>query len=444
MSKRLVILGAGESGAGAAMLAQQQGFDVFVSDKGAIKDNYKKELQSRNIPFEENQHTEEKILNATEIIKSPGIPHKAEIIKKAVARNIPIISEIEFGSRYTAAKIIAITGSNGKSTCTSLTHHIFKKAGMNVAMGGNIGKSFAQLVAEGKHDVYVLEISSFQLDDITSFKPYVSVLLNITPDHLDRYNYSFTEYANAKFNITKYQSAADYFIYCSDDEGMMQHFNNHRIQAQTLPFSLKKKKDSVAYTEENHFIINHKTNFTMLTTDLSLKGNHNLFNSMAAGLAAKVFDIRKDIIRESLMDFKGLEHRLEFVAKIQGVEYINDSKATNVNSVWYALESMNKPVVWIVGGVDKGNDYNVLTKLVRKKVKAIVCLGVDNLKIHEAFSRHVDMIVNTNSAQDAVRMAHKIAVKGDVVLLSPACASFDLFQNYEDRGTQFKQAVVSL
>jgi len=444
LKKLIAILGSGESGVGAAILAQQQGYDVFVSDKGVIKDNYKKELQDRNIPFEENQHTEEKILNATEIIKSPGIPHKAEIIKKAVAKNIPVISEIEFGSRFTDAKIVAITGSNGKSTCTSLTYHIFKKAGINVAMGGNIGKSFAQLVAEKKHDVYVLEISSFQLDDITSFKPYVSVLLNITPDHLDRYNYSFTEYADAKFNITKYQNAADYFIYCSDDEGIMQHLNNYQIQAQQLSFSLKKKDDSAAYTEENHFIIHHKTNFTMLTTDLSLKGNHNLFNSMAAGLAAKVFDIKNDIIRESLMDFRGLEHRLEFVAKIQGVEYINDSKATNVNSVWYALESMNKPVVWMVGGVDKGNDYEVLIPLVRKKVKAIVCLGVDNMKIHESFSRHVDMIVNTTSASDAVRMAHKIADKGDVVLLSPACASFDLFQNYEDRGTQFKQAVLAL
>jgi UDP-N-acetylmuramoylalanine--D-glutamate ligase len=393
LTKRIAILGSGESGVGAAILAQKQGFEVFVSDKGAIKDNYKKELHSRNIPFEENQHTEERILNADEIIKSPGIPHKAEIIQKAFAKNISVISEIEFGSRYTNAKIVAITGSNGKSTCTSLTHHIFKKAGINVAMGGNIGKSFAQLVADGNYDVYVLEISSFQLDDITSFKPYVSVLLNITTDHLDRYHYSFAEYADAKFNITKYQDANDYFIYCSDDEGTNQFINQKKILAQQLPFSLKKKDNSAAFTDQNQIIINHKTNFNMLTTDLSLKGNHNLFNSMAAGLAAKVFDIKKDIIRESLMDFKGLEHRLEFVAKIQGVEYINDSKATNVNSVWYALESMNKPVVWIVGGVDKGNDYEVLVKLVKKKVKAIVCLGVDNMKIHETFARHVDMLM---------------------------------------------------
>jgi UDP-N-acetylmuramoylalanine--D-glutamate ligase len=444
MKKRIVILGAGESGIGAAILAQQQGFDVFVSDKGAINHKYLKELHDREIDFEENQHTEEKILNADEIIKSPGIPHHADIIKKAVAHNIPVISEIEFGYRYAHAKIIAITGTNGKSTCTALTHHIFKKAGINVALGGNIGTSFARLVAQKKYDVYVLEVSSFQLDDITSFKPYVSVILNISPDHLDRYNYSFAQYAAAKFNITRYQSADDYFIYCADDEGIMQHIGKYHISAQHLPFSLVRKAGSVAYTEEDKIIINHKTSFTMLTTDLSLKGNHNLFNSLAAGLAAKVFDIKKDVIRESLMDFKGLEHRLEFVAKVQGVEYINDSKATNVNSAWYALESMTKPVIWIAGGIDKGNDYEILKPLVRKKVKAIVCLGLDNLKIHEAFSRHVDLIVNTTSAEEAVRMASKIAVKGDVVLLSPACASFDLFENYEDRGNQFKQAVLSL
>lgn len=444
MNKRIVILGGAESGVGAAILAQKQGFEVFISDMGAIKDKYKQELLKRNIPFEEQQHSEEKILNAAEIIKSPGIPHKAAIIKKAIEKNIPIISEIEFGSRYTTSKIVAITGSNGKSTCTSLTYHIFKKAGVDVGLGGNIGNSFAQMVAEDPHDVYVLEVSSFQLDDITSFKPYVSILLNITPDHLDRYEYTFSKYAHAKFNIAKYQTASDYFIYCSDDEGINEFISNYNIQAQPLTFSLDKKENSAAYIENNFLTLNHKTSFTMLTNDLSLKGTHNLYNSMAAGLASKVFDLKKDIIRESLMDFKGLEHRLEFVAKIQGVEYINDSKATNVNSVWYALESMNKPVIWIAGGVDKGNEYEVLQPLVKKKVKAIVCLGQDNLKIHEAFSRYVDMIANTTSAQDAVRMAHKIAAKGDVVLLSPACASFDLFQNYEERGTQFKQAVLSL
>lgn len=444
MNQRIVILGGAESGVGAAILAQKQGFEVFISDMGAIKDKYKQELLKRNIPFEEQQHSEEKILNAAEIIKSPGIPHKAAIIKKAIEKNIPIISEIEFGSRYTTSKIVAITGSNGKSTCTSLTYHIFKKAGLDVGLGGNIGNSFAQMVAEDPHDVYVLEVSSFQLDDITSFKPYVSILLNITPDHLDRYEYTFSKYAHAKFNIAKYQTASDYFIYCSDDEGINEFISNYNIQAQPLTFSLDKKENSVAYIENNFLTLNHKTSFTMLTNDLSLKGTHNLYNSMAAGLASKVFDLKKDIIRESLMDFKGLEHRLEFVAKIQGVEYINDSKATNVNSVWYALESMNKPVIWIAGGVDKGNEYEVLQPLVKKKVKAIVCLGQDNLKIHEAFSRYVDMIANTTSAQDAVRMAHKIAAKGDVVLLSPACASFDLFQNYEERGQQFKQAVLSL
>jgi UDP-N-acetylmuramoylalanine--D-glutamate ligase len=444
LNKRIVILGGAESGVGAAILAQKQGFEVFVSDMSAIKDKYKRELMKRNIPFEEQQHSEEKILNASEIIKSPGIPHKATIIKKAIEINIPIISEIEFGSRYTTSKIVAITGSNGKSTCTSLTYHIFKKAGLDVGLGGNIGNSFAQMVAEEPHDIYVLEVSSFQLDDTTSFKPYVSILLNITPDHLDRYDYTFSKYANAKFNIAKYQTASDYFIYCSDDEGINEFIPHYNIQAQTLTFSLDKKENSSAYIENNYLTLNHKPSFTMLTNDLSLKGTHNLYNSMAAGLASKVFDLKKDIIRESLMDFKGLEHRLEFVAKIQGVEYINDSKATNVNSVWYALESMNKPVIWIAGGVDKGNEYEVLQPLVKKKVKAIVCLGKDNLKIHEAFSRYVDMIANTNSAQDAVRMAHKIAAKGDVVLLSPACASFDLFQNYEERGTQFKQAVLSL
>jgi UDP-N-acetylmuramoylalanine--D-glutamate ligase len=444
LNNRIVILGGAESGVGAAILAQKQGFEVFVSDMGAIKDKYKQELSKRNIPFEEQQHSEEKILNAAEIIKSPGIPHKAAIIKKAVEKNIPIISEIEFGSRYTTSKIVAITGSNGKSTCTSLTYHIFKKAGLDVGLGGNIGNSFAQMVAEEPHAVYVLEVSSFQLDDITSFKPYVSILLNITPDHLDRYEYTFSKYAHAKFNIAKYQTSSDYFIYCSDDEGINEFISNYNIQAQPLTFSLEKKENSAAYIENNFLTLNHKPSFTMLTNDLSLKGTHNLYNSMAAGLASKVFDLKKDIIRESLMDFKGLEHRLEFVAKIQGVEYINDSKATNVNSVWYALESMNKPVIWIAGGVDKGNEYEVLQPLVKKKVKAIVCLGKDNLKIHEVFSRYVDMIANTHSAQDAVRMAHKIAAKGDVVLLSPACASFDLFQNYEERGTQFKQAVLSL
>lgn len=444
MNQRIVILGGAESGVGAAILAQKQGFEVFVSDMGIIKDKYKQELMKRNISFEEQQHSEEKILNAAEIIKSPGIPHKASIVKKAIEKNIPVISEIEFGSRYTTSKIVAITGSNGKSTCTSLTYHIFKKAGLDVGLGGNIGNSFAQMVAEEPHDVYVLEVSSFQLDDITSFKPYVSILLNITPDHLDRYDYTFSKYANAKFNIAKYQTTSDYFIYCSDDAGINEFISNYNIQAQPLTFSLEKKESSAAYIESNFLTINHKTSFTMLTNDLSLKGTHNHYNSMAAGLASKVFDLKKEIIRESLMDFKGLEHRLEFVAKIQGVEYINDSKATNVNSVWYALESINKPVIWIAGGVDKGNEYEVLQPLVKKKVKAIVCLGKDNLKIHEAFSRYVDMIANTNSAQEAVLMAHKIAVKGDVVLLSPACASFDLFQNYEERGQQFKQAVLSL
>ncbi len=442
--KSITVLGAAESGVGAAILAKKQGFNVFVSDSGKVKDNYKSTLSQHSIKWEEGSHSEQLILNSDEIVKSPGIPEKAPIMKKIRAAKIPVVSEIEFAYRYTDAKIIAITGSNGKSTTTSLTYHILKKAGLNVGLAGNIGFSFAWQVAEQNFDYYVLEISNFQLDDIVKFKPHVSVLLNITPDHLDRYEYKFENYIRSKFRIAENQDKNDCFIYCTDDEVVTKHLKNNPVNATLLPFSLKKKPGSVGYTEKEKFFVHHKNQFEMSINDLSLRGTHNVYNSLAACIAAKTFDIRKEIIRDSLMDFKGLEHRLEFVTKVGGIEYINDSKATNVNSTWYALESMTKPVVWIVGGVDKGNDYSVLVDLVKKHVRAIVCMGVDNLRIHEAFAKHVDLIVNTMSAKEAVKVSHFLADKGDVVLLSPACASFDLFNNYEDRGRQFKEAVRNL
>lgn len=445
VSRLIVVLGAAESGVGAAILAQKQGFDVFVSDSGKVKEKYKTVLSQYKIEWEEGKHSEERILSADEIIKSPGIPEKAEIMKKIRKKNISVISEIEFAARHTNAKLVAITGSNGKSTCTSLTYHIFKKAGFNVGLAGNIGFSFAWQVAEKNFDCYVLEISNFQLDDIKEFKPDVSVLLNITPDHLDRYEYKFENYIRSKFRIAENQTKENYFIYCSDDEVVTEHLKKHPVQATCLPFSLKKKPGSVGWSEKEKIFVHHKKPpFHMSISDLSLRGNHNLYNSLAASIAAKTFDINNEVVRESMTDFKGLEHRLEFVAKVGGVEYINDSKATNVNSTWYALESMTKPVIWVVGGVDKGNDYSVLTDLVKKKVKAIVCMGVDNLRIHDAFARYVDLIVNTMGAKECVKIAHYLSDKGDVVLLSPACASFDLFQNYEDRGTQFKDAVRNL
>ncbi len=440
----LVILGAGESGVGAAMLGLRKGYKVFVSDFSKIKDKYKIQLEEKGIPFEEEQHSEKIILKADLVIKSPGIPEKAVIMKKIRAKKIPVISEIEFAAQHTNAKIVAITGSNGKSTATSLTYHIFKKAGLNVAIGGNIGLSFARQVAEHDYDCYVLEISSFQLDDIQHFKPDVSVLLNITPDHLDRYGYDFENYIHSKFRVTENQTKKQEFIYCADDEVILNHLKKIKVKAAMLPFSLKKKPGCVGYTEKEKLFIHHKTPFNMSISDLSLRGNHNIYNSLAACIASKSFDISNQIIRESLMDFKGLEHRLENVLRIGGVEFINDSKATNVNSTWYALESMNKPVIWIAGGVDKGNDYEPLIPLVKKKVKAIVCMGIDNLRIHESFARHVDLIVNTMSMKESVKVSNFLSDKGDVVLLSPACASFDLFQNYEDRGNQFREAVRNL
>ncbi|RWU08581.1 UDP-N-acetylmuramoyl-L-alanine--D-glutamate ligase [Pedobacter chitinilyticus] len=444
--KRMVILGAGESGVGAAKLAQKQGFEVFVSDFGGIADAYKADLQRMNIPFEENQHTEALILNAAEVVKSPGIPPKAPIVKALVEKGISVISEIEFAKRYTAAKTICITGSNGKSTISMLTYHILKKAGLNVGLAGNIGHSFAAQVADRHYDWYVLEISSFMLDDMYEFKADIAVLLNITPDHLDRYDYKIENYAASKMRIVQNQTAADVFVYCADDEETKKALQAVNIQAKQYPFSIIEKVEPGAYLEENTIYINTQLNnkLTMSISDLALQGKHNIYNSMASGIVAKVLELRNETIRESMGDFKNIDHRLEFVAKISDVTYINDSKATNVNSTWYALESVNTDVVLIMGGVDKGNDYTMLKDLVKSKVKAIICLGKDNKRIHEAFEDDVEVIVNTFSAEEAVQVAYHLAKKGSTVLLSPACASFDLFKNYEDRGNQFKAAVKEL
>ena len=445
MGPRIAILGAGESGVGAAYLAQQQGFDVFVSDFGAIADNYKKQLQDWKIPFEEKQHTEEEILKALEVIKSPGIPEKAPIVKKLKEQGIPVISEIEFAGRYTDAKIIGITGSNGKTTTTSLTYHILKNAELNVGLAGNIGKSFAYQVATEKFDYYVLELSSFMLDDMFDFRVDIAILLNITPDHLDRYDYKLENYAASKFRVTQNQTASDYFIFCADDPETIKGMATRSFTAQLLPFSIEKTIETGAYLDKDNIVINiNQQHFQMSITELALQGKHNTYNSMASGIVAKVLELRNETIRESMGNFKNIEHRLESVGKISGISFINDSKATNVNSTWYALESMTSDVVLIMGGVDKGNDYSMLKELVKQKVKAIVCLGKDNERIHRAFEDVVDVIVNTSSAEEAAQTAYHLATKGDTVLLSPACASFDLFKNYEDRGRQFKMAVKEL
>jgi UDP-N-acetylmuramoylalanine--D-glutamate ligase len=445
MSKRVVILGAAESGVGAAILARKQGFDVFVSDKGTIKEKYKNELIAREFDFEEGNHTEEKILNADLIIKSPGIPEKAPIIKHLREKGTPIISEIEFAGRYTNAKKICITGSNGKTTTTLLTYHMFQKAGLNVGLAGNVGQSMAWQVAEKEFDYYVIELSSFQLDGMYEFKADIAVLLNITPDHLDRYEYKMQNYIDSKFRIAQNQTADDYFIWCSDDPVLKQEMAVRKLGAHCIPFTLGTPPAEGAGIINNNLIINWEQNtFTMSILDIALQGNHNTYNSMAAGISGKAANIRNENIRESMSDFKGVEHRLERFLKVHGIEFINDSKATNINSTWYALESMTQPTVWIVGGIDKGNNYAELSDLVKSKVKAIVCLGVDNSKILEAFKGvGVDM-VETQSMTDAVRSAYFLARNGDTVLLSPACASFDLFENYEDRGHQFKQAVREL
>ena len=446
--KYIVVLGAGESGVGAALLAQQQGFEVFVSDLGPIADKYKKDLKQYGIPYEENGHTEGRILSATEVIKSPGISSKTPIIKKLIEKQIPVISEIEFAGRYTNSKLICITGSNGKSTTTMLTYHILKNAGLNVGLGGNIGKSFARQVAFEKFDHYVLEISSFMLDNMYSFKADIAVLLNITPDHLDRYEYQMEKYTDSKFRIIQNQQENDIFIYCADDEETQRGLMKHHINAKAYPFSIQSILDTGAFMQDNYITINlHQTNqepLIMSITELALQGKHNIYNSMASGIVARVLELRNESIRNSMGSFRNIEHRLEHVAKISGINFINDSKATNVNATWYALESMPAEIVLILGGVDKGNDYNMLKDLVKNKVKGIVCLGKDNKRIHEAFEDDVEIIVNTFSASEAVQIAYHLAKKGDTVLLSPACASFDLFKNYEDRGNQFKQAVKEL
>lgn len=444
-SKRIVILGAAESGVGAAVLAQKQGYDVFVSDMGPIKEEYKSQLTVRQISFEEGKHTYDLILNATEVVKSPGIPDKADVIKKIHELNIPVVSEIEFACRYTKAKMICITGTNGKTTTTLLTYHILNKAGLNVGLAGNIGKSLAMQVAEKNHDHYVLELSSFQLDNMYSFRANIAILLNITPDHLDRYEYSLQNYINAKFRILQNQTGEDAFIYCADDEHIKTEVLKRNPFAQQFPFSLHKEEGMSGFIKDNHINLTINNNqFTMSIFELALQGKHNLYNSMAAGIAARILDIRKETVRDSFADFKNAEHRLEFVNTVHGMDFINDSKATNVNSTWFALESMQKPVVWIVGGVDKGNDYEMLRDLVKDKVKAIVCLGTDNKKIHEAFKDIVADITDTASAEEAVNVSYRKGKKGDAVLLSPCCASFDLFKNYEDRGRQFKAAVRAL
>jgi UDP-N-acetylmuramoylalanine--D-glutamate ligase len=446
MKKRLVILGGGESGVGAALLAQQQGYEVFLSDGGNLKDHYRTELQQHQIPFEEGQHSTEKILLADEIVKSPGIGEKNELVKQIREKGISVISEIELAFRYKGdSKIVAITGSNGKTTTTSLIYHICKSAGLDVALVGNIGYSFARQVSEQPRALYVLEISSFQLDDIKTFRPHIAVLLNITEDHLDRYDYQFSNYINSKFSIIANQTKEDYFIYCEDDEVIMQKIPLINLHTNPLPFSMKHEVKKGAYIKGDQMMLRiQEERVSMSIYDFALKGKHNQYNTMAAGIAAATLGIRKEKIREAVNNFQSLEHRMEFVAMVRGVEFVNDSKATNVNSTWYALESMTKPVVLVLGGVDKGNDYQLIAELVKEKVKAIVCMGTDNKKIIQAFKNIVPVIVESESAKKAVNASFKLATKGDVVLLSPACASFDLFKNYEDRGTQFKNSVKEL
>jgi UDP-N-acetylmuramoylalanine--D-glutamate ligase len=444
--KRLVILGAGESGVGAAILAQKQGFDVFVSDFGLIKEAYQKELEQFNIPFESQKHTEELILNAHEVVKSPGISDKVGIITKLKDKGISIISEIEFAGRYSDAKMICITGSNGKSTTTMLTYHILQNAGLNVGLAGNIGQSFARQVALASFEYYVLEISSFMLDNMYAFKADIAVLLNITPDHLDRYDYQMANYVKSKFKIVQNQTTKDHFIYCDDDIEVANVLASADINSHKHPFSIEHEVTNGAFLRQNNLMIKltNSDQFDMTIQDLALQGKHNVYNSMASGIVAKVLELRNETIRESMGNFINIEHRLEHVANISGISFINDSKATNVNSTWYALESMNSDVVLIMGGVDKGNDYSMLTDLVRQKVKAIICLGKDNKAIYGAFEDIVPVIVNTFSASEAVQIAYHLAKKGSTVLLSPACASFDLFKSYEDRGNQFKAAVKEL
>lgn len=444
MAKRIVILGAGESGTGAAVLAKKQGFDTFVSDMSQIKDKYKKMLDERDIPWEEGHHTESLILNADEVIKSPGIPNDAPLILKLKGQGTPIISEIEFAGRYTQAKMICITGSNGKTTTTSLIYHIFKKAGLNVGLAGNIGQSLAFQVAECNYDYYVIELSSFQLDNMYKFHANIAVLMNITPDHLDRYGYQMQNYVDAKFRIIQNQTDADAFIFWNDDPVIQRELHKYGIHGHYYPFAEKREEGLAAFVEENKVYFTEPIAFNMEQEELALTGTHNLFNSMAAGISANIAGIRKECIREALNDFKGVEHRLEKVCRVRGVEYINDSKATNVNSCWYALQSMKTKTVLILGGKDKGNDYNEIADLVREKCSGLIFMGLHNEKLHDFFDGFGLPIVDVQSMKDAVDAAYQMAKKGETVLLSPCCASFDLFKSYEDRGDQFKKYVREL
>lgn len=443
--KNIAILGAGESGTGAAKLAVKQGLNVYISDKGVINDNFMRDLDELNVDWESGSHNTEKIMAADLIVKSPGIPGDIDILQQATEQGIPVVSEIEFGYQYCQGKIIAVTGSNGKTTTANLIFHMLEKAGRDVVLCGNVGKSFAGILSSEKHEIYVLEISSFQLDDILEFKPDIGIVLNITPDHLDRYQDKLENYTRAKMRIAENQDDNDFFIYNLDDEIILNALKKESAKSKHLPFSLKKKGHEGAWLEEKQIIINLNNNpLAMSIHDLALQGKHNIYNSMAAAIAGRILDLRKELIRESLSDFQNVEHRLEFVMKVHGISFINDSKATNVNSTWYALESIPQKIVWIAGGVDKGNDYSQLNELVADKVTAIVCLGKDNKKLKSAFKSIVPDIVETQSASDAVKQAYSLAKHGDTVLLSPACASFDLFENYEDRGYQFKQAVKGL
>ncbi len=444
MRKRIVVLGAQESGSGAAVLAQRKGFDVFVSDLSAIKEPYKELLDSHHIAWEEGHHTEALILNADEVIKSPGIPNNVPIILKIKERNIPIISEIEFAGRYTNAKMICITGSNGKTTTTSLIYHIFKSAGMNVGLAGNIGQSLALQVAEKDYDYYVIELSSFQLDNMYKFRANIAVLMNITPDHLDRYDHNMQNYVDAKFRIVQNQTPDDAFVYWNDDPIIQRELKKYGLQARLYPFSALKEEGVVGYTQDNQFVITEPTAFNMEQEELALTGTHNLYNSLAAGISANIVGINKRCIREALSDFEGVEHRLEKVKEVDGVEYINDSKATNVNSCWYALQSMRKPTVLILGGKDKGNDYNEIADLVKEKCVGLVYLGLHNEKLHGFFDTMGLPVADVQSMKDAVEACRKMAKAGETVLLSPCCASFDLFNSYEDRGRQFKDCVNAL
>jgi len=442
----LVILGAGESGVGAALLALQNGWQVFVSDMGTIKSKYREELESRGIKYEQQRHTREVILGADEVVKSPGIPDEAPLIKELKKNNIPVISEIEFAGRYAKGKKICVTGSNGKTTTTMLIHYILTEAGIKAGLAGNVGVSLARQVAQGiEPDWWVIELSSFQLDGMFGFKADIAVLLNITPDHLDRYGYEMQNYINSKFRLLQNMTGDDKFVYCADDKIIIDEIEKREIKAYRLPFSLNRKVDEGAYLDNNKILINYKNRpMSIFVDEISLKGRHNIYNSMAAGIVSSVVGIRNDIMRESLAGFKGVEHRLEKVASVRGITFINDSKATNVNSTWYALECMDSPVIWIAGGVDKGNDYSELEDIVRARVKVLVCMGKDNEKLKNYFKDIVPEIIETNSMEDAVRSAYLTGDKGDVVLLSPACASFDLFDNYEHRGRMFKDMVRKL